>query len=451
MSRVQTTGKAKVRCAIYTRKSSEEGLDQSFNSLDAQRESAEAYIKSQSSEGWTCLPEDYSDGGFTGGNMDRPALKRLFADIAARKIDAVVVYKVDRLSRSLIDFARMMELFEKHQVSFVSVTQRFSTVDSMGRLTLNMLLSFAQFEREIISERTRDKIAATRRKGKWSGGRPILGYDIQRSGNDEWGKWGGASNSRLVINEPEAQRVREIFDLYLKHEALVPVVTELDKRGWLTKAWTTRKGKACGGRPFDKQGLYTLLSNCAYIGRVRHKLNTYPGEHKAIVDTEVFERVQAVIKRNGSNGGTVVRNRYGSLLKGILKCGSCGCSMGCTYSSGRSSSGIQYRYYVCLSAQKRGWATCPVKSVQASVIEEFVVGEVRKRAAASSSPREFEKLWDAAPPTERPALLRKHVQSVHYDGAAQRVTIAFAQASVTEVKPDRASKKPRRLPEGAAR
>jgi site-specific DNA recombinase len=253
------SAKAAIRCAIYTRKSTEEGLEQEFNSLDAQRESGEAYIKSQAHEGWTCLPERYDDGGFTGGNMDRPALRRLLADIEAGKIDCVVVYKVDRLSRSLLDFAKMMETFEKHQVSFVSVTQQFNTATSMGRLVLNVLLSFAQFEREIISERTRDKIAAARRKGKWAGGHPILGYDIDPRG------------FKLVVNEDEAIRVRAIFELYLEHQALLPVVQELDRRGWVNKRWTTRKGRERGGQPFTKTSLHKLLTNVAYIGKVRYR------------------------------------------------------------------------------------------------------------------------------------------------------------------------------------
>jgi site-specific DNA recombinase len=206
-----------VRCAIYTRKSSEEGLEQEFNSLDAQRESGEAYIKSQEHEGWECLPTHYDDGGFTGGNMERPALKRLLADIEAGKVDCVVVYKVDRLSRSLLDFALMMGTFETHGISFVSVTQQFNTASSVGRLVLNVLLSFAQFEREIISERTRDKIAAARRKGKWAGGHPILGYDVDPRG------------FRLVVNEDEAVRVRAIFELYLELRAMIPAVEELER------------------------------------------------------------------------------------------------------------------------------------------------------------------------------------------------------------------------------
>jgi len=254
-----------IRCAIYTRKSTEEGLEQEFNSLDAQREAGEAFIKSQASEGWTCLPDRYDDGGFTGGSMERPTLQRLLADIEAGKIDCVVVYKVDRLSRSLLDFAQMMQTFDKHRVSFVSVTQQFNTATSMGRLVLNVLLSFAQFEREIISERTRDKIAATRRKGKWAGGHPSLGYDVDPRG------------FRLVVNEAEAERVRAIFELYLEHECLLPVVQEPERRGWVSKRWTTPKGRERGGQPFERTSLYRLLTNVPYIGKVRYKDEVHDG------------------------------------------------------------------------------------------------------------------------------------------------------------------------------
>ena len=252
-----------VRCAIYTRKSTEEGLNQEFNTLDAQRESAEAFITSQQHEGWTCLPQRYDDGGFTGGNLDRPAMRRLTADIEAGKVDCVVVYKVDRLSRSLMDFAKLMATFDEHKVSFVSVTQQFNTATSMGRLVLNVLLSFAQFEREIISERTRDKMAATRRKGKWSGGQPILGYDID------------TVHSKLVVNPNEAERVRAIFDLYLKHDALLPVVQELEERGWTNKSWETKNGIHKGGKPFNKTSLHRLLTNIAYVGKLSYRDEIY--------------------------------------------------------------------------------------------------------------------------------------------------------------------------------
>jgi site-specific DNA recombinase len=355
-----------VHCAIYTRKSTEEGLEQEFNSLDAQRESGEAYVAAQKHEGWVCLPEKYDDGGFSGGNIDRPALKRLLTDIESGKVDCVVVYKVDRLSRSLMDFARIMQVFDANKVSFVSVTQAFNTTHSMGRLTLNILLSFAQFEREIISERTRDKIAAARRKGKWSGGKPLLGYDILSL----------PTGAKLVVNEDEAHRVRQIYELYLKYHALIPTLKEVTARGWTNKRWVTRKGTDRGGRPFDKGTLYKLLKSPTYLGMVSYHAEVHPGEHPAIVEKDVWEKVQAILSRNGNTGGAVVRNKYGALLKGLIQCACCRCAMIPTYS--QKSGGKRYRYYVCLAAQKRGWHTCPSKSVPAGQIEQFVVDQIKR-------------------------------------------------------------------------
>ncbi|OHB81023.1 MAG: resolvase [Planctomycetes bacterium RBG_16_64_10] len=355
-----------VRCAIYTRKSTDEGLDQEFNTLDAQRESGEAYIKSQQHAGWECVADrydDYDDGGFTGGNMQRPALRRLMADIEAGKIECVVVYKVDRLSRSLLDFARMMETFERHQVAFVSVTQQFNTSTSMGRLVLNVLLSFAQFEREIISERTRDKIAAARRKGKWSGGMPLLGYDVDPRG------------SKLGVNEDEAARVRAIFGLYLEHQSLIATAEELDRRGWVNKRWTTRKGHERGGKVFTKTTLHKMLTNVTYIGKLKYKDEVHDGEHAAIVSLDIWQQVQALLGRNGRAGRTRIPNKFGALLKGILRCAPCNCAMTPTHSTKRGNK--RYRYYVCTTAQKRGWHRCPSKSIPAGQIERFVVEQIR--------------------------------------------------------------------------
>jgi site-specific DNA recombinase len=350
------------RCAIYTRKSTEEGLEQEFNSLDAQREAAEAYIASQKHEGWTCLPDAYDDGGFTGGNMDRPALKRLMADVEAGRVDCVVVYKVDRLSRSLLDFARIMEVLDKHRVSFVSVTQQFNTSTSTGRLMQNVLLSFAQFEREIIAERTRDKMSAARRKGKWVGGVPVLGYDVDPQGG------------RIVVNEVEAKRVRAIFDLYVEKESLTETLREVNRRRWTTKAWVTKKGKARGGTPFEKNTLFHLLTSPIYVGKVDHRGTVYPGEHDGIVDEAVWSRVQRLLRHNGRSGGRAVRNRYGALLRGLLRCAPCDAAMTHTYTQRGER---RYRYYVCGHAQKQGWDTCPTKSLPAGEIEKFVVDRVR--------------------------------------------------------------------------
>ena len=248
---------------MYARKSTEEGLEQEFNSLDAQREAAEAYIKSQRHLGLTLLPQHYDDGGFTGGNIDRPALQQLLADIDAHRVDAVIVYKVDRLSRSLLDFARLMDRFDQRSVSFISVTQQFNTTHSLGRLTLNILLSFAQFELEIVSERTRDKMSAARRKGKWIGGTPLLGYDVDAPGG------------RLIVNDAEAIRVREIFKLYAKHRSIPALILELERRRWSTKSWT-RGGVKRVGTQFNKPKLIRLLTNATYAGKVEHKWGLLP-------------------------------------------------------------------------------------------------------------------------------------------------------------------------------
>ena len=347
---------------MYTRKSTEDGLDQAFNSLDAQREGGEAYVKSQAGEGWELVPTKYDDGGFTGATTDRPGLRRLLADVDAGHVDAVVVYKVDRLSRSLLDFAKLMAAFDAKGVSFVSVTQQFNTATSMGRLVLNVLLSFAQFEREIITERTRDKIAATLRKGKWAGGRPVLGYAVDPAGR------------KLVVDPAEAGRVTAIFDLYLEYGSLLPVVEELARRGWRTKAGTTRAGRASGGKTFDRTTVYRLLTNVTYAGKVRYKDEVHPGEHAAIIPPEAFDRVQATLRRHGAVGGAWERRESGALLQGLLRCGPCGSGMTPTHTT---KAGRTYRYYVCSAAQKHGRTTCPSKSVPAGPVERFVLDRVR--------------------------------------------------------------------------
>ncbi|TWU38577.1 recombinase family protein [Novipirellula artificiosorum] len=349
-----------VRCAIYTRKSTEEGLEQDYSSLDAQRDAAEAYVASQKHEGWEVVAQSYNDGGFTGSNMERPALRELLADIEADNIDCVIVYKVDRLSRSLLDFTRIIETFDSHSVSFVSVTQQFNTSTSMGRLVLNVLLSFAQFEREMISERIRDKVAASRRRGKWSGGMPLLGYTVE--------------NTKLVVDEVEADRVRQIYALYVEHRSLLPVVKELKQRGWTSKQWVTKKGDQRGGRAFTRNSLYKMLTNVTYIGKTRYKDETHEGEHDGIVPLDLFRRVQNQLKANGQSGGTGVRNKHNALLKGLIWCQSCGRPMTHSYSCKGSK---RYRYYVCGTAMQKGWAECPAPSVPAGEIERFVVQQIQ--------------------------------------------------------------------------
>ncbi len=277
------------------------------------------------------------------------------------KVECVIVYKVDRLSRSLLDFAKMMEVFDQHQVSFVSVTEQFNTTSSMGRLVLNVLLSFAQFEREMISERIRDKIAATRRKGKWSGGMPLLGYTVE--------------NTKLVVDETEAAQVRQIFELFQEYQALLPTVKELNRRSWTTKHWVTKKGEAKGGHPFTKNSLYALLTNVTYIGQIKYKDEVHAGEHAAIVTPDQFDRLQKTLLRNGHSGGRVVRNKHGALLKGLHRCGSCQCAMSHTYTCKGTR---RYRYYLCGTAQQRGWDQCPAQSVSAGEIERFVVDRIHQ-------------------------------------------------------------------------
>ena len=314
-------------CAIYTRKSTDAGLEQDFNSLHAQREAAEAYIKSQQPEGWVPISHRYDDGGISGASLDRPALQRLLGDIREGKVDIVVVYKVDRLTRSLTDFAKLVELFEAHEVSFVSVTQQFNTTTSMGRLTLNVLLSFAQFEREVIGERIRDKIAASKAKGLWMGGLPPLGYDV--------------SERRLVINEAEAEDVRSIFRSYLATGSVRALKADLDKRGLTTKRRPLKTGKVIGGGPFSRGQLYRLLSNPIYRGKVAHRGSNFPGQHDAIVDDHLWKRVQEKLTAN-RQGERRLKAQSPSLLAGKL------------YTTGGEKlvpshavkSGRRYRYYV---------------------------------------------------------------------------------------------------------
>jgi len=350
-----------IRCAVYTRKSTDEGLNQDFNSLDAQREAGEAYIRSQTGEGWSLLPTQYDDGGYTGANMERPALKRLMADVQGGNIDCIVVYKVDRLSRSLRDFARMMDLFEKQGVSFVSVTQQFNTTTSLGRLTLNILLSFAQFEREIISERTRDKQSAARKRGKWTGGHLILGYDLDIHGG------------RLVVNAAEAEQVRSLFQRYLAGESIMSMVAKAGDAGWRNKQWTTQEGKLYGGQPLRRAHVYNLLANVLYTGRVAMDGALYAGEHEAIIDQQTFNLVQAKLQQNSRARGDARRTKVEVLLRGMIYCSACGSAMYPTYSSSKER---RYRYYVCLRAQ-RAKDYCATKAISAPAIEQAVVESIR--------------------------------------------------------------------------
>ncbi|MGD0763247.1 MAG: recombinase family protein [Roseiarcus sp.] len=343
------------RCAIYTRVSTDQGLEQKFNSLHAQREAAQAYIKSQAHEGWKLIRDHYDDGGFSGGSMERPALQKLLADIKERRIDIVVVYKVDRLTRSLTDFAKLVELSDEHNVSFVSVTQSFNTTTSMGRLTLNVLLSFAQFEREVTGERIRDKIAASKKKGIWVGGVVPLGYEVR--------------DKKLIVNDDEARTVRLIFERYLALGSLPALQRELRGQGIVTRKRTLSSGKMIGGVHLTNGPLAYMLRNRLYLGEINHRDQSYPGEHQPIIDSGLFDRVQARLDEN-LHGRSLKNERSQALLLGKLY-DDRGNRMTPSYAIKK---GVRYRYYVsCVLAQGRKDEAGSVSRVAASEIETIVM------------------------------------------------------------------------------
>jgi len=350
----------RVRCAIYTRKSTEEGLEQEFNSLDAQREACAAYILSQRHEGWRPLPDVYDDGGFSGGNMQRPGLGQLMADVAARKVDVIVVYKVDRLTWSLADFARIVDVLDASKASFVSVTQSFNTTTSMGRLTLNVLLSFAQFEREVTGERIRDKIAASKRKGMWMGGPVPLGYDVV--------------DRKLVVNKAEAAQVRLIMKRYIELGSVRTLADELTASGVRTKVRPLRNGSSLGGVSFSRGGLFHLLSNCVYIGKVRHKDQTYAGIHDAIIDREIWDRVQAALADKAPARKRRNNIRHPSLLAGLIFDGH-GREMTPSHAVKQAK---RYRYYITRDWQGGSPAAW---RVPAHDLEQIVIGRLARHLA----------------------------------------------------------------------
>src|ERR1700726_1570575 len=353
------------RCAIYTRKSTEHNLDLEFNSLDAQREACEAYIKSQAHEGWRLVPDRYDDGGLSGASLDRAALQKLLADVRGGKIAIVVVYKVDRLTRSLADFAKLVELFDQHGVSFVSITQSFNTTSSMGRLMLNVLLSFAQFEREVIGERIRDKVAASRKKGIWMGGWTPLGYEVR--------------DRKLLIHKEDAERVRSIFKRFAQLKSATLLARELV----LARA-TNRYGQL-----LDKGVLYRILNNRVYIGDAVHKGVSYPGEHQAIIDRKLWDQVHAILKQSPRRRAASARAQTPALLKGLLF-GSDGAAMSPTHTR---KAGRLYRYYISQSVMKRGADACPVRQIPAAEIERIVIEQIR---SLLQTPEVTVQTWRAA-------------------------------------------------------
>ena len=415
----------KLRCAVYTRKSTEEGLDMEFNSLDAQREACEAYVASQKPEGWVLVPDHYDDGGFSGGTLERPALKRLLVDIEDGRVDVVVVYKIDRLSRSLMDFAKLVEVFDRRGVTFVSVTQSFNTTTSMGRLTLNILLSFAQFEREVIGERIRDKFAASRARGMWMGGMPPLGYDVLER--------------KLVVNEAEAEFVRLIFSRFLRVGSATKLSHELRRAGHTTKSWTTQDGHHRPGKPIDKGAIYKILGNRVYLGEAVHKGTPYPGEHTAIIDRATWDKVHAILAENTVARSNSTRAQTAALLRGIMFApGGHAMTPSHTRKKGRL-----YRYYVATDAIRQGYAECLVRGVPAAEVEDAVMAQVRHllqtpeiiartwAEAESETPErdvvkvvtEFAPLWDELFPAEQARIVRLLVERVDLAPSGLRVKL----------------------------
>jgi len=386
-----------VLCAIYTRVSTSEGLEQAFTSLDNQRESAENYIQSQKSEGWIALPQRYDDGGYTGANTDRPALQKLIADIKEGKINCVIVYKVDRLSRSLLDFSQLLEFFDQNNVTFVSTTQHFNTRTSMGRLTLNILSSFSQFEREIISERTRDKMGAAKKKGKWIGGKPPLGYDLDKV------------NHKLVINPQEARIVKEIFKLYLEKRSLLSVAMALNEKGYKTKIHTTLQGKKYGGISLKSTNIQLTLKNPFYIGKVSYHGELYPGEQERIISDELFQKAQAILVDNRRERRIAGTTKNIGLLSGLLRCKVCDASMYYAYSR---KGKYKYHYYLCMNAQKRGYKNCPTRLVNAQTIENKIISYLRK---AVPNDKLKEESWITLSLQDQIKLLKSLVRQISYD------------------------------------
>ncbi len=410
--------KRRMRCAVYTRKSTDEGLDQEYNSIDAQRDAGHAYIASQRAEGWIPVADDYDDPAFSGGNMERPALRRLMLDIEAGKVDIVVVYKIDRLTRSLADFSKMVEVFERFGVSFVSVTQQFNTTTSMGRLMLNILLSFAQFEREVTGERIRDKIAASKRKGMWMGGVPPLGYDI--------------ANRRLVANEQEAKLIRHIFRRFVELGSATMLVRELKLDGATSKSWVTQDGKARDGKPIDKGLIYKVLNNRTYLGELRHKEQWYQAEHPALVDREVWESAQTILSSNGRVRGNATRAKVPYLLKGIVY-GTDGRALSPWHTTKKN--GRRYRYYLPQRDAKEhagasGLPRLPAAELESAVLDQLrlvlrspnLLGEILPRAIeldptldeakVTVAMTRLDAIWDQLFPAEQSRIVKLLVEKV---------------------------------------
>ena len=415
---VKTNQQKIVRCACYTRKSHEVDVDQNFNSLEAQREACENYIASQKSNGWMCLPQHYDDGGYSGGNLNRPALERLKADIEAGQVDMIVIYKIDRLTRCLADLSDLQEFFDAHDVSFSSVTQEINTSTSAGRMMLNILMTFAQYEREIIADRVRDRVVAAKKKGMHCGGYPVLGYDVN------------PVTHKLEINEKEAEIVRFVFDKYNECGSAKEVAAELEIRGCRGKVWTTRKGVKHDGQHINNMMIYRMLKSPLYIGRVPHKKTSYPGEHKAIISQDQWDKAQKILN---SHLRYDAKRRSPKLqpFAGLVYCGHCGGAV--TLSHTVKHGNRRYSYYICNEDTKRNFSICPTPRIPAADFETLVIKELTvvlktptMLAQVDSRLEEFgtgsaiavkalenlTALWEVMCPAERYALIHAIVQKI---------------------------------------
>jgi len=478
---VADTGARPMRVAIYARKSTEKGMEQEFNSIDNQIAACHAYIASQG-QGWVALPEAYSDPGFSGGTLNRPAMRRLLEDVEAGRIDIVLAYRMDRLSRRQLDMLNVLDLFERHRVQFISVTEPFTTATPIGRAMISLLGVFAQMERETIAERIRDKMSASRRRGLWQGGRPLLGYDVVAK--------------KLVVNEAEAGHVRAIFETFLRTKSLVATLADLDRRGIRNKSWTTQQGRAVTGSAFDANTLRSLLGNVVYLGMLRAGTEVVDGDQDAVVAQATWDAVQTLLAASRPTGRSRERKPSGALLQGLLRCATCGGGMVAHYALKGTR---RYGAYVCATQKRRGRSACRGSRAPLGDMEEFVVARIRETAqdpalvaqvVAAAGPERtsrlaelrqdlrraeaensgsvaelraelaalkaltideadlvaalasFDAIWDALFPAERSRVLHLLIDRIVYDAANEQVAITYRPGGVAELAGGGASLQP---------
>lgn len=418
--------KKRIYCAAYCRKSVEERADETFGSIENQHEAILSFISSHKHKGWTALDERYDDNGFTGSNTNRPSLQKLINGIKEGKVNMVVVYKLDRLSRSLVDFVQILKFFDEHGVAFASITQPIDTSTSTGKLMLHILSSFAEFERELISERTRDKMAAARKRGQWLGGRALLGYNIDKDAK------------KLIINQKEAKLIREIFDLYLKGNSLLKVAKILDNKGYRTKVTTSQKGKTFGGFKYGVTQIQSIITSVLYIGKVFYAGQIYDGQQEAIIDEETFKKAQERLKENRVERKANKNIECTGLLTHLLHCSTCKNFMFHTYTLKNKTR--KYRYYVCSGAQKHGYSSCPNKSVNAQAVEDAVISCLKRIFADNKKSRDKQNkqeidalmspIWDTLYPEEKRRILKTLIKEIDYNSHNKKLGIILNSSNL---------------------